>query len=82
MKSAIVSAVVALSDAIHATTVVEGVETLGELEQVMTLGCDMAQGFYFSRARVARGVRVNGQPKRDSGEAPDLRIFRWEALTG
>ena len=49
MKSAIVSAVVALSKAIGSTTVVEGVETLPELEQVERLGCDVAQGFYFSR---------------------------------
>ena len=49
VKSAIVSAVVALSRAIGSTTVVEGVETLSELEQIRSLGCDMAQGFYFSR---------------------------------
>ena len=49
VKSAIVSAVVALSKAIGSTTVVEGVETLPELEQVQGLGCDVAQGFYFSR---------------------------------
>jgi EAL domain-containing protein (putative c-di-GMP-specific phosphodiesterase class I) len=49
VKSAIVSAVVALSRAIGSTTVVEGVETLPELEQLQALGCDLAQGFYFSR---------------------------------
>ena len=49
VKAAIVSAVVALSRAIGSTTVVEGVETLSELEQIERLGCDVAQGFYFSR---------------------------------
>ena len=49
VKSAIVSAVVALSQAIGSTTVVEGVETLSELEQIRSLGCDVAQGFFFSR---------------------------------
>jgi EAL domain-containing protein (putative c-di-GMP-specific phosphodiesterase class I) len=49
VKSAIVSAVVALSKAIGSTTVVEGVETLPELQQVERLGCDAVQGFYFSR---------------------------------
>ncbi len=49
VKSAIVSAVVALSKAIGSTTVVEGLETLAEREQVESLGCDVAQGFYFSR---------------------------------
>jgi diguanylate cyclase (GGDEF)-like protein/PAS domain S-box-containing protein len=49
VKSAIVSAVVALSQAIGSTTVVEGIETLAELEQVKKLGCNAAQGFYFAR---------------------------------
>ena len=49
VKSAIVSAVVALSQAIGSTTVAEGVETLSELDQIQSLGCDMAQGFYYSR---------------------------------
>jgi EAL domain-containing protein (putative c-di-GMP-specific phosphodiesterase class I) len=49
VKSAIVSAVVALSRAIGSTTVVEGVQTRAELEQIEGLGCDVAQGFYFSR---------------------------------
>lgn len=49
VKSAIVSAVVALSQAIGSTTVVEGVQTQAEFEQIESLGCDLAQGFYFSR---------------------------------
>jgi EAL domain-containing protein (putative c-di-GMP-specific phosphodiesterase class I) len=49
VKSAIVCAVVGLSDAIGSETVVEGVETQAELEQLEGLGCHVAQGFYFSR---------------------------------
>ena len=49
VKSAIVSAVVALSQAIGSTTVVEGVETLAQLEELQNLGCDVAQGYYFAR---------------------------------
>ena len=48
VKSAIVSAVVALARAIGSTTVVEGVET-PYVSQLQGLGCDLAQGFYFSR---------------------------------
>ena len=44
VKSAIVSAVVALSQAIGSTTVVEGVETAAQLEEILGLGCDVAQG--------------------------------------
>ena len=49
VKSAIVSAVVALSRAIGSTTVVEGVETQAQLEELKSLGCDVAQGYYFAR---------------------------------
>ncbi len=49
VKSAIVSAVVALARIIGSTTVVEGVETLVQLEALKNLGCDVAQGYYFAR---------------------------------
>jgi len=81
VKAAIVSAVIALSDAIDATTVVEGVETLAELEQVTSLGCDMAQGFYFSRPLLPEAFEAMVS-EAGLGETPDMRIFRWEALTG
>ena len=49
VKSAIVSAVVTLSRAIGATTVVEGVETVEQEEHLVGLGCRVAQGFLFGR---------------------------------
>ncbi len=49
VKSAIVSAVVTLSKAIGATTVVEGVETRQQFEHLTGLGCRVAQGFLFGR---------------------------------
>jgi len=70
VKSAIVSAVVALSRAMGSTTVVEGVETLPELEQLRALGCDLAQGFYFSRPLPAAAfhelLRSGRAPQADS----------------
>jgi diguanylate cyclase (GGDEF)-like protein/PAS domain S-box-containing protein len=81
VKSAIVSAVVALSQAIGSTTVVEGVETMAQLEQVKSLGCDVAQGYYFARPVAADafakllGANVNPPP-------PDLRIVPREAMAG
>jgi EAL domain-containing protein (putative c-di-GMP-specific phosphodiesterase class I) len=81
VKSAIVSAVVALSQAIGSTTVVEGVETLAQLEEVRNLGCDNAQGFYFARpvsaAAFDRLLRSNVNPG-----PPELRVVRGEALAG
>jgi diguanylate cyclase (GGDEF)-like protein len=43
------SFIVELARAIGATTVVEGVETREQLDQVTELGCDQAQGYYLSR---------------------------------
>ena len=56
---------------------VEGVETLSELEQVQQLGCDVAQGFYFSRPLPAGTF----EELLATGPADDLRIFRWELLS-
>jgi diguanylate cyclase (GGDEF)-like protein len=79
VKSAIVSAVVALSRAIGSTTVVEGVETGAQLEELKHLGCDVAQGFYFARpvsaASFGKLLMANANP------TPDLRIVRG-ALAG
>ncbi len=77
VKSAIVSAVVALADAIGAKTVVEGVETLPELEQVLGLGCDVAQGFYFSRPLPA-GAFEELVTAGFSGSPPG---FQWASVS-
>ncbi len=80
VKSAIVSAVVALSQAIGSTTVVEGVETLPELEQIEGLGCDIAQGFYFSRplpdGAFDELLRAGRRPSLDTS------LLRRQVLTG
>ena len=49
VKSAIVSAVITLSDAIGTTTVVEGVETREQFDHLRQLGCLEVQGFYMAR---------------------------------
>jgi EAL domain-containing protein (putative c-di-GMP-specific phosphodiesterase class I) len=58
VKSAIVSSVVTLSRAIGTTTVVEGVETQGELHHLRSLGCDVAQGFYLARPMTAEAFEI------------------------
>lgn len=47
---AIIQAVIALAKSIRLQTVAEGVESLDHLMRVKAAGCDMAQGFHFSRA--------------------------------
>ncbi len=46
--TAIVSAVVSLAHALSMKVVAEGVETTEEFERLRALGCDFAQGYYFS----------------------------------
>ena len=76
VKSAIVSAMVALSQAIGSTTVVEGVETLAQLEAVKSLGCDVAQGYYF--ARPVSAASFGKMLRNSAGAPPDLRLVRGE----
>ena len=45
--SAIVSAIVTLAHALTFEVVAEGVETEAEVEELRSLGCDLAQGYYF-----------------------------------
>jgi EAL domain-containing protein (putative c-di-GMP-specific phosphodiesterase class I) len=76
VKSAVVSAVVALSQAIGSATVVEGVETVAQLEELKKLGCDVAQGFYF--ARPVSAVSFDKLLAANANPTPDLRIVRGE----
>ncbi len=51
--SAIVAAVVNLGHTLGLTVVAEGVETGVQLDELVALGCDQAQGFLFSAAKPA-----------------------------
>ena len=54
--SAIVAGVVSLGRALGLTVVGEGVETEGQLTALVELGCDQAQGFFFSPPRPAEDI--------------------------
>jgi diguanylate cyclase (GGDEF)-like protein/PAS domain S-box-containing protein len=61
--AAIVEAVIDLSHALGMRAIVEGVEHIGQVEAVMRLGADRAQGFYFSPpVPVERIDEMLGQP--------------------
>ena len=49
-KAEIVSTIIALARTLGLEVVAEGVETAEELQMLRELGCDLAQGHYFSRA--------------------------------
>jgi diguanylate cyclase (GGDEF)-like protein/PAS domain S-box-containing protein len=46
--SAIVAAVAGMARALRLTTIAEGVENLDQLQALKRLGCDLAQGFFFT----------------------------------
>ncbi len=47
--SAIVKAIIGLAHTMGLTALAEGVETAGQYAELVNLGCDAAQGFYFGR---------------------------------
>ncbi|MBS1158834.1 MAG: diguanylate cyclase/phosphodiesterase with sensor(s) [Proteobacteria bacterium] len=47
---AIASTIVSMGRNLRLTVLAEGVETIEQLDLLRKMGCDMAQGFYFSRA--------------------------------
>jgi EAL domain-containing protein (putative c-di-GMP-specific phosphodiesterase class I) len=46
--SAIVAAVTGMARALQLTTIAEGVESIGQLFALRRLGCDLAQGYFFT----------------------------------
>ena len=56
VKSRVVGSMVHLCHDLGIRTVAEGIETRGELERVIELGCDLLQGFLWGRP--ARGFRT------------------------
>ncbi|MDH2917993.1 MAG: EAL domain-containing protein [Sideroxydans sp.] len=50
---AIVTAIVGLAHALNLTVVAEGIETQAQLESLQKLGCQLGQGFLFSKAMTA-----------------------------
>ncbi|NTV72216.1 MAG: EAL domain-containing protein [Azonexaceae bacterium] len=53
---AIASTIVSMGRSLRMTVLAEGVETGEQLAQLRKMGCDMAQGYYFSRPTSAAGI--------------------------
>jgi EAL domain-containing protein (putative c-di-GMP-specific phosphodiesterase class I) len=53
---AIASTIVSMGRSLRMTVLAEGVETAEQLAQLRKMGCDMAQGYYFSRPTSAAGM--------------------------
>ncbi|HEV2890722.1 MAG TPA: EAL domain-containing protein [Frankiaceae bacterium] len=54
--AAIVAAVVGMASALGLSTVAEGVENATQLAEVVRLGCDAAQGWYFARSQPRQAI--------------------------
>lgn len=72
--SAIVAAIIALSRALGLNTVAEGVETSGQLAEVRRLGCDFAQGYFFSPPLSAPAIErlLERDPAARTSRPPSL----------
>jgi EAL domain-containing protein (putative c-di-GMP-specific phosphodiesterase class I) len=53
---ALVRSIISIADALSLDTIAEGVETVTQLQTLRRLGCQVAQGHYFSRALPVEGV--------------------------
>ena len=62
---AIVRAILALATSLQLKVIAEGVETIEQLQQLQVLGCDMVQGYFFSRPLAA-------------SDAAELLVRNWE----
>lgn len=54
----IVQAIVILAQGLGLGVIAEGVETKEELDQIVTLGCEQAQGYYFAQPKDSENLRV------------------------
>ena len=67
-RQRVVASMVELCRGLNMRVVIEGVETVEELEQVKRFGCDLLQGYYF--ARPARGFLSLSFPVAAGAPAP------------
>ena len=54
--TAIVNAVIAFARTLSLSVTAEGIETVEQLTQLQSLGCDQGQGYYFAKPMTAEAV--------------------------
>ncbi|MFY7952575.1 MAG: EAL domain-containing protein, partial [Armatimonadaceae bacterium] len=64
--AAVIRAVVDLAHTLGMEVVAEGVETRTQYERLISLGCDMIQGFYFSKPLPVADLPKQLTERRDS----------------
>jgi diguanylate cyclase (GGDEF)-like protein len=68
----IVESIIAMAHRLHLHVVAESVETPEQLADLLRMGCDQAQGYYFNRP--LHPDRIAGLLARDAARAPSDRI--------
>jgi EAL domain-containing protein (putative c-di-GMP-specific phosphodiesterase class I) len=75
--AAIVSAVIGLGHALGLRVIAEGVETVEQLQELVALGCDDAQGYFLAPPQPAQDIRQLLGGTR-AWRPPGARIIRGE----
>jgi len=52
----IVKTIIAMAKTLNKTTIVEGIETIEQLNILSDLDCDLAQGYYISKPKLAEDL--------------------------
>ena len=68
--AALVRASIAMAKALGLTVVAEGVESADQARMLAGMGCDMAQGFHFGRAKASVESRVQASPAEQKQVEP------------
>jgi EAL domain-containing protein (putative c-di-GMP-specific phosphodiesterase class I) len=55
-RSQLVLALVNLGKTLHLQVVAEGIEEIGQLDHLRSIGCEQGQGYYFSKPVASRGM--------------------------
>ena len=77
---AIVDAVIHMAHALSLRVVAEGVETLGQRDVLVQLGCDEFQGFYFAKPMPADTLMTWAGVKRCQGTAEVSPLITHEMV--
>ncbi len=72
--------VIGLAESLEVPTIAEGVETAEQMFTLKSMGCDVVQGYYFSRplpaAEFEEYLKDNGREKAESIEKTERKITR------
>lgn len=75
-EKSIAASVIALARSLGLTTIAEGVETVEQLDYVQRLGCELIQGYYYSKPVTADELPVVIEQIEQSGNSNHLTLAK------